>query len=251
MKRYVFYPDHLVAMVPAIDTSSASDTMATCIRFLSFIKDLMTEPVYQGAVPSAWHVFQQMSKIQSAGQTRVNLGTPLADVSIGDFFTRVLGRPEMVNNILSAVVHGVYGGDLWKLSIESSMFHRTWLDLNMAVPRREGHVPVAVQDMELWTNLLQNPGVHSLAEESASWGYVGFSGGFAALTDALVRALQANPNVKIRLNEKVTELRLDESQRVAVSELTSENQQVQSRLFDQHHLLSYASSFPSPPFPRR
>ncbi|OAA61017.1 protoporphyrinogen oxidase [Niveomyces insectorum RCEF 264] len=60
------------------------------------------------------------------------------DESVGAFFLRRLeGDRRLVDNLASAVVHGIYGGDVWRLSVASSPFRSLWL--------RETLVPLVPQ----------------------------------------------------------------------------------------------------------
>lgn len=47
-------------------------------------------------------------------------GTP-KDESIREFFTRRFGAPDLAENVLSAVMHGVYSGDIGKLSVKATL----------------------------------------------------------------------------------------------------------------------------------
>lgn len=47
--------------------------------------------------------------------------TPNGDEPIESFVTRRFGSPQLANNIISAVMHGIYSGDVAKLSVKSTM----------------------------------------------------------------------------------------------------------------------------------
>lgn len=101
--RFLYYPDHLVRM-PHPSHGLADN-----------IWSLITEPVFKTAL---WAGLQEFWK---------NPRDPsLQDESIGSFFSRRLSKP-MVDRILSGVIHGVYAGDVYQLSIKS-LFPRLWRD---------------------------------------------------------------------------------------------------------------------------
>ena len=95
--RYVFYPDHLVRL-PTIGNG-----------ILKIIHSLLTEPLLRG-LPSS---------IVREG-TVPRRPDSLEDESLSSFFARRFSR-QVADNIVSAFVHGVYAGDIEKLSVKSIM----------------------------------------------------------------------------------------------------------------------------------
>ncbi|KJY01376.1 protoporphyrinogen oxidase like protein [Zymoseptoria brevis] len=99
--RFVYYPDHIVRM----PHPSAG--------LFNNLWSLMTEPVFATALKSG---FMEAFKNGRDGS--------IQDESIADFFSRRLS-PTMVDRILSAVIHGIYAGDVNKLSAKS-LFPNQW-----------------------------------------------------------------------------------------------------------------------------
>ncbi|EME81547.1 uncharacterized protein MYCFIDRAFT_211877 [Pseudocercospora fijiensis CIRAD86] len=93
--RYLYYPDHLVRM-PHPSFGMANN-----------IWNLSTEPVFETAL---WSLITELWK--EARDPSVQ------DESIGSFFSRRFSR-TMVDRLLSAIIHGIYAGDVWKLSARS------------------------------------------------------------------------------------------------------------------------------------
>ncbi|KAF7190952.1 Protoporphyrinogen oxidase [Pseudocercospora fuligena] len=93
--RYVYYPDHLVRM-PHPSFGLANNLWS-----------LWSEPVFETAV---WSGITELWK--EARDPSVQ------DESIGSFFSRRFSK-TMVDRLLSAIIHGIYAGDVWKLSARS------------------------------------------------------------------------------------------------------------------------------------
>ncbi|KIX04016.1 protoporphyrinogen oxidase [Rhinocladiella mackenziei CBS 650.93] len=93
--RYIFYPDHLTRM-PAPSTD--------LIQVLRNVYGLFTEPIFHGMFQALWNerfVAQRNPKVR--------------DESVGDFLQRRVGK-SLTDNIVSSIFHGIYAGDIYKLS---------------------------------------------------------------------------------------------------------------------------------------
>jgi oxygen-dependent protoporphyrinogen oxidase len=93
--RFIYYQDHLARM-----PGSAPGIVEGFNRIVSFF----TEPLFQGMLRS---LFRE-STIKPRDFT-------VEDESVGHFLERRFGR-SMTDNIASAIFHGIYAGDLYKLS---------------------------------------------------------------------------------------------------------------------------------------
>jgi protoporphyrinogen oxidase len=100
--RYIYYPDHLVRM-PGPGMS-----------VWEVLRNLMFEPAFKGAVPGLLG--------ELVGDVRPS---SLEDESVGAFISRRM-RPEIAQNLASAVFHGIYAGDVWQLSV-NSLLPRWWI----------------------------------------------------------------------------------------------------------------------------
>ncbi|CAK4025957.1 Protoporphyrinogen oxidase [Lecanosticta acicola] len=101
--RFVYYPDHLVRMP---HPSQGIFNIAWA---------LASEPVFESAVWSA--LTEPWKNPRDPG---------VQDESIGEFFSRRLDK-RIVDRLISAVIHGIYAGDVWQLSARS-LFSRPWRD---------------------------------------------------------------------------------------------------------------------------
>lgn len=125
--RYVYYPDHLVRMPHP------------SFGFFENIYSVWTEPVFQG---TTWAAITEIMK-----DTR---GPNVQDESVGAFFSRRFTR-NMVDRILSAVVHGIYAGDVWQLSAKS-LFPVPWRDEVQAGSVFGGFIKNRAEGLEVTKN---------------------------------------------------------------------------------------------------
>ncbi|KAK4185985.1 hypothetical protein QBC35DRAFT_502566 [Podospora australis] len=204
LDSYVYYPDHLVRMPrpPSRDAGLFGQIHWAIETFMH----LLREPVFDGAIPAVIGSLksQESPALQAA---MANCRHPDHDVSIGDFFEAQWGDERMINNLLSAMVHGIFGGDIWKLSLASSPFiHRT----PMVEPIPLTQAWVRPEEVELAQQILRDEKTFQLAQKLPGGADVWFKDGLSVMTDALVRDLKANRNVTIKLGDPVTSVRYHE-----------------------------------------
>lgn len=184
--RYVYYPDHLVRM-PSLAGS-----------FIQAFSSFLREPVFNGLFRSIFNEPRQPSRPDD-----------LVDESIGSFLSRRLASPLVPDNIVSAVYHGIYAGDIYQLSARSllpvawqlegrygNLFKAYWAQL-----KGKGVLPVLEEDLPL----LKQKSPISMHGQSV---YT-FIGGLQDLADAIVAALENNPEIKIRKETDVEKLTLE------------------------------------------
>ena len=74
---------------------------------------LLSEPVFSGLFTGAlMEIFRDKRP------------STLVDESVGSFFSRRVD-PRIANNLVSALMHGIYAGDVWQLSVKS-LFPLPW-----------------------------------------------------------------------------------------------------------------------------
>lgn len=95
--RYVYYPDHLVQMP------------GPGMTLLENLSNILKEPAFDGLLE---FVVKDLLTDRRPDD--------LTDESVGAFFTR-RGSAKVVDNLVSAVLHGIYAGDVYKLSMRSIM----------------------------------------------------------------------------------------------------------------------------------
>ncbi|KAI1003586.1 hypothetical protein K3495_g4619 [Podosphaera aphanis] len=187
--RYVYYPDHLVRMPGPGE------------NILVQIKSFLCEPIFKGALSAAFF------EISSPPRP-----TDLEDESVGSFFSRRLGGEHLVNNIHSAVAHGIYAGDIYQLSIRS-LFPSLWylekefgsLIKGAAICSKKKIHLATPSELALRAEIL--PCINSeLVDVLKSAGVYTFRGGIETLSKALEKKLRTLPNVEINLNDKAKSL---------------------------------------------
>lgn len=199
--RFLYYPDHLVRMP------------GPGLSILQQISMLFTEPVFKGLVPAVL-----------GEPIRERRSSDLPDESIGSFLSRRFG-PELADNIVSAVLHGIYAGDVYQLSARS-LLPLLWryelvtesgsVTVVALKAYLEGHKHILVHDLNLLRNLRPRmlsedgkplPGMESFADIRKSSIFT-FKKGIGELATRLEHVLEARPNVKIRRNTRATSLHL-------------------------------------------
>lgn len=217
--RYVFYPDHLVR-VPG---NLPKDFLGRLKWFAGVAYQVLTEPVFTGIIPSFVSTVTKLNSKNTQAAMRAaaaggNRDRPHAiadikDVSMGEHFEKVLGRPDVINNLLSGLIHGIWGGDVWKLSMREGTFQQT------LIQESHGATPfIAVKDHDFLSGrdiAARNESALLLAERfNRNIGYIGFRNGFSTLTDALADVLKNNSNVTIKTHTPVTSIRYEQGKAV-------------------------------------
>ena len=191
--RYIYYPDHLVRMPGPIP--GAGNIMGP-LRNLS---TLFKEPVFKG-------VFRALFR-----ETNVDVRPEtLEDESVGNFISRRFST-AIADNLVSALLHGIYAGDLYRLSAKT-LFPLLWHlervsdsgivgELGMLMFQGKNLLPYS--DVDLMTRLEVGDPVGDedldpiLARLTGSSVYT-FKRGLKQLSDRLEVALAAAPNVEIK-----------------------------------------------------
>ena len=99
--RFIYYPDHLVRLPNFSDR--------TWPAIFENIRSLFQEPLWKGVV------FGLLGEIVKPPRD-----ADVQDESVGDFLSRRLG-PALTDNIVSAGMHGIYAGDIYKMSARTIM----------------------------------------------------------------------------------------------------------------------------------
>lgn len=101
--RYVYYPDRITRM-PHPSHGLVANAWS-----------LVTQPVFDGVLWAGATEFWKDARDPS-----------VQDESVGDFFARRFSS-KLVDRLLSAIMHGIYAGDVYKLSAKS-LFPGPWRD---------------------------------------------------------------------------------------------------------------------------
>ncbi|KAI5927619.1 hypothetical protein F4810DRAFT_272655 [Camillea tinctor] len=200
-ERYIFYPDHLVQLPsPGMLLSSRS--------FFKVIQSFIYDKVWDGCFRGMWKVFRRsLSRrpLVPPGDVRAKVEH---DESLAEFLYRSLGDERPVHNIVSAMIHGIYGGDVRKLSAKHTIFDSLWYESTVSIP--SGFKWMAYKDMWLLNDICRGhhgAEVSELAETMSNVGTFMFEDGLLSLLNGLVRHLEEQKNVTIKYNAPVTALR--------------------------------------------
>lgn len=163
---------------------------------LKNISTLASEPVFKGVLSGV--VFEPFKPPRHHD---------MKDESVGSFFSRRFGS-ALADNLVSAMVHGIYAGDMDQLSIRS-IFPKLWLleGINRSVGKGVwksmfgGIALMPKEDLELLKK-------QSTSVKMKGWGTFTFIGGVGELANTLVGKLEKNPNITIQKQTTVQSLEL-------------------------------------------
>jgi len=206
-KKMLCYHDELYTMPPRLDPA-----------FL--YKYLRGKHVLSGAI-SAGLAFRKHSKNPKRAKLLED------DMSIADFLRTTFGDIQAPWNVLSGMMHGIYGGSIERLSLPS-VLPGFWY--GMLMPRKLGKDGEFVprQDLELMEELNPLKTGPDFAENVKKWctsEVLTFEGGMERLVDAIRKEL-VKQRVRFITGEPVTGIRyLEKEDKVEVCD-TSLNHMV-------------------------
>jgi oxygen-dependent protoporphyrinogen oxidase len=188
INRFIYYPDHLVQL-PGGDQD-----------IYQVLTSLMTEPLYNGLFKGAIHELVAPAR-----------SPQVVDETVSTFFRRRFGNSDIAENLVSAVMHGIYAGDIDRLSMRSIMSH-TW---NMEGTARSvllGSVtsPSTTSRQTVVDLSSTSPEPDLQATLQASARSYSLKGGLQSLPDRIKAWLQDGPNINFRMRESVTDIKYDE-----------------------------------------
>jgi oxygen-dependent protoporphyrinogen oxidase len=196
--RFVYYPDHLVRM-PGPGGELYSD-----------LWKLFTEPVFAGWAASLLEFNRPRRATWSQYQN-----PDVDDESVGSFLERRTGGPNIGNNLVSAVLHGIYAGDINQLSARSLMPQVWWAEsffgsyTMAALQRLSGKARMQpYNDVMLQEELRPKISQH-LNTLMANASVYTFKQGIGTLVNALEKSLRANQNVDFKVEHEVKSLHSD------------------------------------------
>ncbi|KAI9654920.1 MAG: oxygen-dependent protoporphyrinogen oxidase [Bathelium mastoideum] len=189
LDRYIYYPDHLVKL-PAPGTQ---------LGIAQTIASVISEPLLrQNLLPALSEAFKDRR------------GDDIVDESVGSFLSRRLS-PAFANNLVSAMLHGIYGGDVWRLSAKS-IFPVLW-----ELERRYGSIIsglisswnkserlVRKQDLDIF-QVMQNSNLDpKLLTSFRNSAVYTFKDGIGQFIDRLAKRLRENPKVRIKTDTEIS-----------------------------------------------
>jgi oxygen-dependent protoporphyrinogen oxidase len=165
---------------------------------------LFTEPVFKGVFSGL--LFEGAREARPAN---------IEDESVASFLKRRLGNPHIGNNVVSAVLHGIYAGDIDQLSAKS-LIRNAWKSEGEHGSITEGMILRLGQKIPAYTrrdiNLLNetNPKIdRTFLERIQKSSVYTFREGIGQLSEALGNSLRTNPNVEFKMGNKVTSVEYD------------------------------------------
>lgn len=187
--RYLYYPDHLVKMPGPGQTFSE-----LLLRFFM-------EPVFKGFLSGL--AFEGFRDPRPSSWT---------DESIGSFVTRRFNR-HIADNIVSAVLHGIYAGDLYQLSVRSinpwawhaEGFAKS-ITLHAIDERLNEYNMMTAEAAQTMVDLKDYPLDKDIKGKMDRCSVFTFKRGLGQLAEALEGALRANPMVTIATSTRVSSL---------------------------------------------
>jgi oxygen-dependent protoporphyrinogen oxidase len=191
--RYIYYPDHLVRLPhPLVDS------------VVGIVTSLLTEPIFKGFLPGL------------LGEAfREQRPDDLEDESVASFFSRRL-HPAVAQNIVSAVLHGIYAGDVNQLSIRA-IFPLLWhlekeggsVIGGLASRSPNKMLPVSRRDMDLVVELGSklDPGLKAALAKASIFS---FRNGIQQLADTLAESIQNNKRITMSLSTAVSHVALED-----------------------------------------
>lgn len=140
----------------------------------------------------------------------------LPDESVGSFISRRVG-PDLANNIVSAVFHGIYAGDVWQLSMKSIQpmlwfmegRHGSLTNALIEIWKNKTRF-VQPSDIELIAELTAKPSMKSLRPVMEGSSVYTFKRGLGQLADQLQAMLRKTKNVHFKMNALISKLAHDE-----------------------------------------
>ncbi|ESZ95575.1 hypothetical protein SBOR_4055 [Sclerotinia borealis F-4128] len=190
LNRFVYYPDHLVCMPEPTQ------------GFYAIAWKLLTEPVFKGVHKILFEY------------TRPRRSLEIEDESVGSFLTRRTGGADLPDNLVSAVFHGIYAGDIYKLSAKSILPAQWGMEgahgsISAAMSHVEKFRNAMAEDVEMENkerNLFTD-NERAIVEGTSVYT---FRRGIGTLSEALESSLRSNPNVEIKLGEYVKNIEYDD-----------------------------------------
>lgn len=165
----------------------------------NIFKALIDEPVFKGTISGAL--------LEGFTPTR---SPAMVDESVGSFISRRVCR-SVADNLVSALFHGIYAGDIWQLSAKSI------LPLPWAREAKHGNLAGAAfaamlsktswnfcDDIELQMRLQKGSWNTQLRNAIKTASVFTFRRGIAQLTEALEGRIMGKRNIKVQKSTKVT-----------------------------------------------
>ncbi|KAI0433587.1 hypothetical protein F5Y09DRAFT_328819 [Xylaria sp. FL1042] len=199
--RYLYYPDRLVKMPsgePTLDNIVAT------------IRSYLTEPIWSGGLRALYNFWVSYNKALNPYDKRdTGIEVP-EDESVAQFLTRILKDDRIVKNVVSGVMHGIYGGDINKLSAKHTILEHLWHSFRKPLPPDSGLSWMNKADTFLLADMMSSINrlkIIELADSAVDWKLLAFKDGLISLVKGLEKDLKVRSHVTIKYGEPVTSLK--------------------------------------------
>lgn len=203
--------------------------------FFNNLSSLWTEPVFETALRSGATEYWKEPRDPS-----------VKDESIGDFFSRRLSS-EMVDRILSALMHGIYAGDVYKLSARS-LFPGPFRDeletgsvLGGFLKTRAEGLKVTEHEASFLQEMKEFKLDKSLRLMLMDTSVFTFKDGLGMLVDKMVRYLMENEKVEIRTGTPVQSIALSDEKSAMLVRPQAYNGSANAEAHSHTHVISALS----------
>lgn len=204
--RYLYYPDHLVRL---------PGPPMTLDNIISTARSLYEEPLWDGLLPSVFNYFMKSGPQPPTPERRAAMDK---DESVGHFLERLCGDDRLVKNVVSAMMHGIHGGDVYKLSAKHTLFNKLWYQTTGGGDKTKTWMPY--KELSLLCDIMDGPNrakVCELGWKGENSNMLAFDDGMLTLVHALEQDLQSQKQVKIKTQTPVTSLAPVDGGKVRVS----------------------------------
>lgn len=202
-------------------------------------RTLLFEPALAGAIPAF------------AGEWfRPPRDPDVTDESIGSFLERRLGSRQVADNLLSAVMHGIYAGDIYQLSAKSILPFQWHLEgkygsvvkgIWRVQQESSGTVPITQREADFIKSFQDEPPLErDFLQKLRTASVFSFRNGIQTIVNRIKDSLSGKDNVEVKTGSKVTKLERDgETGKVKVSACHAISQAAK---FASHTMLSDSHS---------
>ena len=188
--RFIYYPDHLVRMP------------GPGVSVINNLWSLFSEAVFSDLVSSIVKDLTQPVRPDD-----------LQDESIGSFLNRRF-TPTLADNIPSAIFHGIYAGDIHKLSARSILSGPWQLEkrhesvvLGLVSQALDDTQPISTDDLNIIREYQRRPSMSNELEKARKSSVFTFKGGIGDLAARLEAKLLEHRRVSIEKEVLVKELK--------------------------------------------
>lgn len=179
-RKWILDPHNNVVQVP--------DSVPLFLRFLA-------SDVTQGLLPSLLREPFRRSKLEG-------------DESIRQFINRRFGSPQLADNIVSAIMHGIYSGDVDRLSVRATLGGLVDLEekhgsiIRGAFKKREPKHDAVLQKYE------EMHSTGDLAQKLKEFPIIRLHGGLQQFPEAVAQHLEKQPNVHLHYKTPISSIDL-------------------------------------------